>query len=127
MPATDHRRQPGTGSRKMLKLRSIGIRDYSVLEGEQRTGRIIGAVAMFVVLRASQIYSQSGKPGRLPTGKTHFYEEIEPKLEKVALGPKAVGYTERSLDKLIEQSIEPRAERAAAKAARDPRQRAPSI
>ena len=40
MPATDDRRQPGTGSRKMLKLRSIGIRDYSVLEGEQRTGRI---------------------------------------------------------------------------------------
>jgi hypothetical protein len=24
----------------MLKLRSIGIRDYSVLEGEQRIGRI---------------------------------------------------------------------------------------
>ena len=40
MPATDDRRQPGTGSRKMLKLRSIGIRDYSVLEGEQRIGRI---------------------------------------------------------------------------------------
>ena len=67
---------------------------------------------MVVVLRASQIYSQSGKPGRLPTGKSHFYEEIEPKLEKVVLGPKAVGYTERSLDKLIEQSIEARAERA---------------
>ena len=60
---------------------------------------------MFVVLRASQIYSQPGKPGRLPTGKSHFYGEIEPRLEKVVLGPKAVGYTERSLDRLIEEGI----------------------
>ena len=30
----------GTGTRKMLKLRSIGIRDYSVFEGGQRIGRI---------------------------------------------------------------------------------------
>ena len=61
---------------------------------------------MVVVLRASQIYSQPGKPGRLPTGKSHFYDEIEPRLEKVALGPKAVGYTERSLDRLIEAGID---------------------
>ena len=46
---------------------------------------------MVVILRANQIYSQPGKPGRLPTGKSHFYEEIEPRLEKVVLGPKAVG------------------------------------
>ncbi len=58
-----------------------------------------------IVLRANQIYSQPGKPGRLPTGKSHFYEEIEPRLEKVVLGPKAVGYTERSLDRLIEEGI----------------------
>jgi hypothetical protein len=50
---------------------------------------------MTVILRANQIYSRPDKPGRLPTGKSHFYEEIEPRLEKVALGPKAVGYTER--------------------------------
>ena len=60
---------------------------------------------MVVILRANQIYSQPGKPGRLPTGKSHFYEEIEPRLEKVVLGPKAVGYTERSLDTLIEEGI----------------------
>ena len=60
---------------------------------------------MFVVLRAGQIYSQPGKPGRLTTGKSHFYEEIEPRLEKVVLGPKAVGYTDRSLDTLIEEGI----------------------
>jgi len=28
------------GTRDMLKLRSIGINDYSVLEGRQRIGRI---------------------------------------------------------------------------------------
>ena len=61
---------------------------------------------MVVVLRASQIYSQPGSPGRLPTGKSHFYEAIEPRLEKVVLGPKAVGYTERSLDRLIEEGID---------------------
>ena len=60
---------------------------------------------MVVILRANQIYSQPGKPGRLPTGKSHFYEKIEPRLEKVVLSPKAVGYTERSLDGLIEEGI----------------------
>jgi hypothetical protein len=58
-----------------------------------------------VVLRAPQIYSRRGKPGLLPTGKSHFHEVIEPQLEKVVLGRKAVGYTERSLDKLIEKGI----------------------
>ena len=61
---------------------------------------------MVVLLRANQIYSRRGRPGRLPTGKSHFYDEIEPKLEKVALGPKARGYTERSLNNLIEQGID---------------------
>ena len=61
---------------------------------------------MVVILRANQIYSQPGKPGRLPTGKSHFYEEIESRLEKVVLGPKAVGYTERSLNKMIAQGID---------------------
>lgn len=61
---------------------------------------------MVVVLRASQIYSRPGKPGRLPTGKTHFYKVVEPQLEKVVLGPKSVGYTERSFDNLIEQGID---------------------
>ena len=60
---------------------------------------------MLVVLRANQIYSRPGKPGKLPTGKSHFYEKIAPKLEKAKLGPKTVVYTERSLDKLIEEGI----------------------
>jgi hypothetical protein len=60
---------------------------------------------MVVVLRANQIFSRRGRPGRLPVGKSLFYEKIEPQLEKVVLGPKARGYTERSLNKLIEQRI----------------------
>ena len=73
---------------------------------------------MVVVLRASQIYSSRRKPGKLPTGKSHFYEEIAPKLEKAKLGPKTVVYTERSLNKLIEEGI------AEAAAERDRRLRA---
>jgi hypothetical protein len=84
------------------------------------SARKIGVTMMIVVLRASEIYSQPAKPGkpgkpgkpakpakpgRLPTGKSHFFEEIEWRLEKVALGPRAVGYTERSLNKLIEEGI----------------------
>ena len=37
MPATDDCQEV---AKNMLKLRPIGIRDYSVLEGEQRVGRI---------------------------------------------------------------------------------------
>src|SRR6478672_309167 len=39
MPATDDRRQPG-GHQGMLRLRSIGLSDFAVLEGRQRIGRI---------------------------------------------------------------------------------------
>ena len=73
---------------------------------------------MVVVLRASQIYSSPGKPGKLPTGKSHFYDKIAHKLEGAKLGPKTVVYTERSLDKLIEEGI------AEAAAERDRRLRA---
>ena len=75
---------------------------------------------MTSILRANQIYSRPGKPGLLPTGKSHFYDKIEPRLEKVALGPKAVGYTERSLNQLIEEGID---EAAAARHVRNPRLR----
>ena len=37
VPATDNCQE---AVKNMLKLRSIGIRDYSVLEGHQRIGRI---------------------------------------------------------------------------------------
>jgi len=68
---------------------------------------------MFEILRANQIYSRPGKPGLLPTGKTHFHAEIEHQLEKVYLGPKAVGYTKRSFIKLIKRGIKAAAARPA--------------
>jgi hypothetical protein len=65
---------------------------------------------MISVLRAIQIYSTPTKPGRLPISKSHFFAWVEPRLEKVLLGPPArrhaaIAYTERSLDKLIEEGI----------------------
>jgi hypothetical protein len=57
------------------------------------------------VLRANQIYSRPGKPGLLPTRKTHFHAVVEHHLERVELGPKAVGFTETSLEKYIASCI----------------------
>lgn len=41
----------------------------------------------------------------IPVGKTKFDEDIAPRLEKVALGVRAVGFTETSVDRLIKQLI----------------------
>jgi predicted DNA-binding transcriptional regulator AlpA len=66
-----------------------------------------------MIYRANELYNtpakrEENKPakrGKLGVGKSHFYEEIEPKLEKVKLGEKAVGYTDRSVDKVIKEGI----------------------
>jgi hypothetical protein len=72
---------------------------------------------MIMIYRASELYStparpaHKGKParpakrGKFGVGKTAFYSEIEPKLEKARLGKRAVGYTERSIERIIEESI----------------------
>ena len=59
-----------------------------------------------IVRRAIQIYSRPGKPGLLPIGKTHFYEQIEPQLEKVKLGENVFGYTDPSIARVIKAGIE---------------------
>ena len=64
-----------------------------------------------VVLRAAQIYSRPNKPGRLLVSKSHFYDEIESQLERLALGPNVFAYTERSVNKLIERGIAEAAKR----------------
>jgi hypothetical protein len=84
-----------------------------------------------LIYRASELYNHppikarpasAGRPARnakpakrgiFGVGKSHFYEVIEPQLEKVRLGPKAVGYTGRSVTKIIEQGVERRVEHAA--------------
>ena len=75
------------------------------------------------VYRAGELHNQPARPGRpakrgkparpgrppkrgkFGVSKSHFYDEIEPRLEKVRLGPKPVGYTDRSVDKVIEEGI----------------------
>ena len=42
---------------------------------------------------------------RLPVGKTKFEEDIAPRLEKVHLGPRCVGFTESSVERLIKDLI----------------------
>ena len=58
-----------------------------------------------LIYRAGELYSTRKRRGKFPTGKSHFYAVIEPRLEKVQLGPKATGYTDRSVDKYIEDGI----------------------
>jgi hypothetical protein len=69
------------------------------------------------IYRASDLYNtparpatpeRPGKPakrGIFNVGRSQFYEEIEPDLERVKLGERAIGYTGRSVDKKIEISI----------------------
>jgi hypothetical protein len=63
------------------------------------------------IYRASELYNQPAKRGRpakrgkFNCGRSHFYEVIEPQLEKVKLGAKATAYTARSCDKVIEDGI----------------------
>jgi hypothetical protein len=63
--------------------------------------------------------ARNGRPakrGLFNVGKSTFYDEIEPDLEKVNLGPRAVGYTDRSVEKRIVKGIaEATAERNAAR------------
>jgi hypothetical protein len=42
---------------------------------------------------------------RIPVGKTKFESDIVPRLTKVRLGPRCVGFTESSVEKLIEKLI----------------------
>jgi len=65
----------------------------------------------FTIYRAGDLYNQPkqrGRPGQrgiFNVGKSHFYQEIEPRLERVQLGERAVGYTDRSVDRVIKEGI----------------------
>jgi hypothetical protein len=43
---------------------------------------------------------------RFPGGHTTFDEKIAPRLQKVRLGPRLVGFTESSIEKLIAELVE---------------------
>jgi hypothetical protein len=42
---------------------------------------------------------------QIPVGKTKFEEDIVPRLDKVYLGPRCVGFTQSSINRLIAQLI----------------------
>jgi len=42
---------------------------------------------------------------RLSVGHTKFREDFVPRLERVQLGPRSVGYTETSINRLIKELI----------------------
>jgi predicted DNA-binding transcriptional regulator AlpA len=42
---------------------------------------------------------------RVGLGKTKFHEDVAPRLVRVQIGPRAVGYTESSVERLIQELI----------------------
>jgi hypothetical protein len=77
---------------------------------------------MIQIYRANELFNtparrgQSGRRGKLNVARTTFYDAIEPRLERVQLSERAVGYTDRSVHRLIEEGIAAAsAERAADK------------
>ena len=42
---------------------------------------------------------------RIPVGKTKLEEDIIPRLDKVRLGPRCVGFTEDSVDRVVSELI----------------------
>jgi predicted DNA-binding transcriptional regulator AlpA len=42
---------------------------------------------------------------RIPVGKTKFEQDIVPRLDKVHLGPRCVGFTESSVQRVISELI----------------------
>jgi hypothetical protein len=62
--------------------------------------------------RQERIVRKAEARRRIPVGKTKFEEDISPRLTKVQLGPRAVGYLESSVDRLIDQMVEESAKQA---------------
>jgi hypothetical protein len=80
-----------------------------------------GGHMVFKIYRAGDLHNKPGKPGIFNVGRTHFYDVIEPRLEKACLGDRAVGYTDRSVERVQAEMI---AEGAAApRLARSPKPR----
>jgi hypothetical protein len=67
---------------------------------------------VFKIYRAADLHNRPGKPGIFNVGRTHFYDAIEARLEKACLGDRAVGYTDRSVERVQAEMI---AEGAAAR------------
>ena len=57
------------------------------------------------IYRAGDLHNKPGKPVIFNVGRTHFYDVIEPRLEKACLGDRAVGYTDRSVERVQAEMI----------------------
>jgi hypothetical protein len=64
-----------------------------------------GGHMVFKIYRAGDLHNKPGKPGIFNVGRTHFYDVIEPRLEKACLGDRAVGYTDRSVERVQAEMI----------------------
>jgi hypothetical protein len=68
-------------------------------------------IMAFMIYRAGDLHNSppsQGRPGKrgiLNIGKSAFYDVIEPKLERVNLTAHAVGYTDRSVERVIAEGI----------------------
>ena len=88
----------------MLKLRPIGIRDYSVLEGEQRIGRIRFAGERHAALLAlerrgsSDRWTSDGPAGDLDTAKADFKAAWEGLKAKTSPEELAAAYKAMNID-----------------------------
>jgi hypothetical protein len=55
--------------------------------------------------RPKRLLRKSEARRRIPVGKTKFEQDIVPRLDKVRLGPRCVGFTEDSVDRVIDELI----------------------
>jgi hypothetical protein len=66
---------------------------------------------MIQIYRPGDLFNTPARPDRpakrgvFNVSRSTFYDEIEPHLERVELGPKAVGYTDRSVEREQERRI----------------------
>lgn len=55
--------------------------------------------------RSKRILRKPEARQRIPVGKTKFEQDIVPRLTKVRLGPRCVGFTEDSVDRVVDELI----------------------
>jgi hypothetical protein len=54
---------------------------------------------------SDQLHRPRGARGIFSVGKTKFDKDIAPRLDKVILGPRAIAYTDSSIQRLIRELV----------------------
>jgi hypothetical protein len=91
-----------------------------MIRGTAQSAAYAGGHMVFKIYRAGDLHNKRGKSGIFNVGRTHFYEVIEPRLEKICLGNRAVGYTDRSVERVQAEMIAEGAAARITKTARSP-------